>query len=56
MRRHRRAVRYSLFAVSLVLLLSLADGLSAAQNMCLTGVCVLTWQQDSGTDIGSGCA
>ncbi len=33
-----------------------ARAMAQTQSMCNTGVCVLTWQQDTGTDIGSGYA
>jgi hypothetical protein len=49
-------VRVCLSAVLLVSFYSLASHPSVGQTMCSSGVCVKTWQQDTGTDIASGYA
>jgi hypothetical protein len=49
-------VRVCFSAVLLVSLFSLASRSLAAQTMCSSGVCVKTWQQDTGTDITTGYA
>ncbi|SPE44534.1 exported hypothetical protein [Candidatus Sulfotelmatobacter sp. SbA7] len=52
----RMRVRPCVWAVFLILVFAVAaiPVEAQTQDMCNTGVCVLTWQQDTGTDIGSG--
>jgi len=47
MRKHRM-VQYSVLVASGTLSFALATTVLTAQNLCTTGVCVLTWQNDQG--------
>jgi len=55
MKKSLAGVRVWAWALS-ILAFAVGAGRSEAQtqNLCNSGVCVLTWQQDTGTDIGQG--